>query len=136
MTSLLLFGAVITYLQFSETSATEAEKDMLVYIPGIIFLTAVPFSTFMFKKNTAAIKSSSGSLQGKLATYQTAHIVRMASFETVGLFAVVICQITGTLLNLGVLVIVLAYFTIKIPRASLLETELELSNDEINQLKQ
>ncbi|MEQ8473725.1 MAG: hypothetical protein RIC35_21190 [Marinoscillum sp.] len=135
MAGLIIFGTVVTYLILSGSTSADQGMDIIKYLPGLMFLTVVPFSSFMFRKNLDPIKKPVSSLKDKLAAYQTAHIVRMASFEAVGLFAVVTCFVTSTLLNLGVLAIVLAFFIIKTPSVSQLENNPGLTQEEKNQLE-
>ncbi|ELR70878.1 hypothetical protein C900_03313 [Fulvivirga imtechensis AK7] len=74
-------------------------------------------------------------LNKKLAAYQTGIIIKAAILEAPALLACVVTFITGKIVILGVVPLVLFVFFIHRPTLYRLESDLELSRDDLEKLK-
>lgn len=133
-----LFGIVVAALNLTDPNQSEAGFptdfqpgiEILLYVPAIVLVLALPMSTFLFKQNIKSNLGEEPTLRSKLAAFQSAHLVRMAFIEMAGLLAVVVCFITGNLYNLAVLLTVLLIFLNKMPSVYSIKTELGLTPEE------
>lgn len=115
MGSLIMFSVflVITSEKMGTFSFTQEPFEFL--IPALL-IVAVLVGNFLFK--TVLNKDiQDKTLKQKLATYQTAHIIRIVPVEGIGLFAIVTYLTTTNLFFLGIaalaLLILFTYIPVK-----------------------
>ncbi len=134
MGGMMMFGLVVFYLNSTtELSSSFENGDILLVVAGGFTLMAVGISPIIFKQQLAKLTGDE-ELRAKMATFQTAHIIRCALLEGAGLFATVISLVSHNSVVLAALVLVVGVFVLHIPSALSLERDLNLSPDEKNQL--
>jgi len=130
------FGVVVFLLNISEpTGEVTDDNNILLYVPAIVLVIAIPTSMIVFKKHIKEnMPKKPTKLSDKLGLYQTGHLIRMAILEVAGFFAVVISLITGTLLNLAVLLIAILFMVMLTPSLLKITEAVDLTPKERNQL--
>ncbi|MBL6449466.1 hypothetical protein JMN32_24350 [Fulvivirga sp. 29W222] len=126
----------INYVQLMQPTLSE-EQDfrIFIYISAALVILSMPMSMILFGQSIKGIKWNECSLTEKLALYQTALIIRGAILEFPALFVCVTVLLTGNLLALLLIPMVLFIFFITKPSLYRLGSDLELTRDEIEQLK-
>ncbi|MEQ9404551.1 MAG: hypothetical protein RIM99_13240 [Cyclobacteriaceae bacterium] len=127
------FATVVFYLTVSGSNSQDP-VEILTYVPGALFILSLPLSDFMFKMAKKELKNKSD-LKSKVAVFQTAQIIRMAILEMCALFSAVVALINGDIYQLIVVALVIVFMAIKTPSVLMLETELELSQEEKSQFQ-
>ena len=133
----LIAFAVVTLWSNSTNPTGELteENQILLYIPGILLIVAFPISSILFKQQVNQGIKDGITLDKKIAVFQTSHLIRMALFQSAGLFAIVVCFLTANNYNLAVLAIVLIMFWFLLPSPSRIALDLKLSMQEREQLE-
>lgn len=135
MGGLTIFGVVVYWLNSNDpVGNADAMNEAVVYLPGLLFLAALPLSFILFKQQVKPLQTEERDLRSKLAGYQTAHIVRLALLEGAGLFAAVISMQLANVYLLGVLAAVLVTFLFLLPTPYRISVELKLNQKEREQL--
>ncbi|WP_425392089.1 hypothetical protein [Ekhidna sp.] len=128
-----LFAVMAAILIVSD-EVSQPSIEVLDYLSPAYFFIMLATYPVVFKaalKKTALLEKT---LSQKLASFQTAHIIRMAMLEGCALFASVAALINGELLHLIIASLTLAIMFSKTPTPFLLESELGLNQDEKDQL--
>lgn len=138
-TAIALFAiAVLTISYVQEmtfSSGTDEDNDLFLYISLALVVLSIPMSKVLFHQLIGKVKGTSEPLSKKLSTYQTALIVKAAILEFPAAFVCVTALITDNLLILLLIPLILFIFFINKPSLFRLESDLELSRDEVDQLK-
>ena len=129
----LVFAGVAVYINETSPMASD-DLSFLSYASIGLLIVAFPVSAILFKSTVKNSQIEQKALPQKIATFQTAHLIRMAMFESAGLFAAVATLQTGNYYNLGVLLIVLIMFFFLRPTPAKIAMDLGLSTDEKQQL--
>jgi hypothetical protein len=133
---MVAFGAIVYYLNTTNPVGTlDDTNQVLLFIPGLILIAALPLSQMLFSKTISGIKKDY-ELQRKIAGFQTAHILKMALFEATGLVGAVISLLTGTSYNLIVIAVALGMFTLNQPTPEKVESALQLDSKERSLLRE
>lgn len=126
----LAFGLIVVFLYLSDSLPSGGDQEIFLIIPPIILVGAVPLSWIIFNQILKSALVEPTSFQKKISAYQTAHLIRLSLFEVAGLMAVVVCFITGNLYNLVVLgVVIIVFFMLK-PSVYQMESKLQLTPEE------
>lgn len=132
MMGIIIFAMVVLFLIFNDEINSDPIPE-LDYVPWVCLVVAIPLSRVLFNQTVKPKLDGDMTLQEKLMTFQTGHIIRMAILEGCGLFSTVIAFVNQNPYNLIVVGLVIAFMASKIPSVMLLETELRLNSDERNQ---
>ncbi len=131
---LSLFAAVVAFQLGTNPETTFfTPENPLVFIPVFSGIFLIPVSLVLFNRQMDQAKNKK-ELQDKLAGFQTAHIVKMAMLEGVGLFSLVACFVTFTTANFFLFALVIILMAGSAPTAFKLGARLSLSREEIQQL--
>lgn len=127
---------IINYVQLMQPdSAQKEDLQVLTYTSAALVLLSMPLSMILFGQLIKGIKGRNKNLSEKLTAYQTALLVKAAILEFPALFVCVTVLITGNLITLLLIPLVLFIFFINKPSLFRLESDLELTRDEVEQLK-
>lgn len=135
MAGIGLFLLVVVFLIIGEKTST-SELALLNYISPGFFVVILILQGQMFKLSLKPALKPDIPLSSKLATFQTAHIIRMALLEGCGLFAAVSALLNAELLHLITVALVLGFMFTKTPTVLMLESVFGLSREEKDQLLQ
>ncbi|MBK6263808.1 hypothetical protein JKA74_02070 [Marivirga sp. S37H4] len=127
--------ATIFFLFNNESSSEKVENELevLQFIPTIFLLLVFFISGKLFNTTYKNSIGPNPSLQKKMSAFSSAHIVQMALYEGVGLFAVVVSFITGSIYNIGLVALIFLIFLSKTPSIVKLEDKLNLTPEEREQ---
>jgi len=122
-------GAFVLYL--NSTSPVGEAEDIAVfqYLPGGSLIFLWPSSLFIYQRLVRAIPENL-SLDQKLLRFQSAHLVRMAAIEVVGMLAAVVSFVTTTNENLLIIAIVFGLFFSNQPTKQRIVQDLKLNQGE------
>lgn len=139
-TAIALFAiAVLTISYVQEmtfsSSGLDEDNDLFLYISLALVVLCIPMSKVLFHQLIGKVKGASEPLSKKLSSYQTALIVKAAILEFPAAFVCVTALITDNLLILLLIPLILFIFFINKPSLFRLESDLELSRHEVDQLK-
>lgn len=127
--TLLVFGIVAYFISSSKESQTVQSENILVYILAGIVIISLSAAHFVFNLLIRKIDNKI-SLKSKLQKYQSAMLIRSAVLEFPGLFAGVVCILSGNLLPLmGVAIILIVFFLLR-PSIGGIIQDLNLSTSE------
>ncbi|UII30338.1 hypothetical protein LVD17_18770 [Fulvivirga ulvae] len=127
---------IINYVQLMQPdSLAKQDLQIFTYISAAMVLLSMPMSMILFAKFIKGIKGSNRALNEKLTTYQTALLIKAAILELPAMFVCVNVLLTGNLTVLLLIPLVLFIFFINKPSLFRLESDLELTRDEIEQLR-
>ncbi|XOV93921.1 MAG: hypothetical protein ACFHWX_04275 [Bacteroidota bacterium] len=129
-----LFASVVAFLLGTNTETTFIRsEEVIVFMPVFLAIFMLPTAVMLSNRQMNVLKEKSD-LGQKIAGFQTAHIVKMAMLEGVGLFAIVVCFITYTTINFFVFGLVIILMAGSAPTAFKLSEKLGLSRDELETL--
>lgn len=128
-----VFAITVAFLIVSQNN-NPTPIEVLDYLSPAYFFFMLASYPFVFKSALKKNDLLEKDLSQKLASFQTAHIIRMALLEGCALLASVATLINGELLHLITAALTLAIMFSKTPTPFLLETELGLDQEERNQL--
>ena len=132
---MVVFGGITYYVNWTApVGALEESNQLLLYTPAAVLLVAFPASGMLYSRMIGMV-GRDDQLPSKLARFQTAHIIRMASFEAAGLLGGVMSLITATSYNLIIIAVALGMFILNQPSAEKVSTALKLDSKETGQLK-
>ncbi len=114
MMPLVLFEGIVLYFNTSNPPVAAEDGGQFLYLPGGMLILLWPISMFLFQRLIGAIPSDAR-LDTKLIRFQSAHLVRMAMFEVIGMMAAVVSFITATNENLLIIAIVFGMFLTQQP---------------------
>lgn len=132
----LLMGQIVfaaTTLLISKNQAHTQNTDVFIYIAPALAITGFFTGHFLFRKLLGNIKGDSP-LKAKLADYQSATIIRLASLEGPSLFAIVCFMLTGNMVFLGISAAIILYFIYLRPTRQKIEDDLALDYNEKTEL--
>ena len=112
------------------------ENSILMYVPAMLMIIVFPLSKIIYKNYLKGNTENLNRLGSKLGVFQAAHLIRVSMFEATALLAAVICFITGTNGNLGILCIAITVQAFIAPTPFKIAEALNLSPEERNQLKE
>lgn len=130
-----LFGIAVLVINYVTPAANIDQPEIWYYAAPALLVFSIPASSLLFNNITQGIKGADVPLNRKLATYQTAVIVKAALLEAPALLACIAAFLTGRIVILLVIPLVLLLFFINRPTLYRLESDLELTRDEVDQLK-
>ena len=113
----------------------EALLDILIYAPAALLLIAFLVSGIVFKNLITKDSRAQSSLENKVASFQNAHIVRMALYEVPGLAAIVLAMLTNNHYLLIIVAAVIGMFVLMQPNADRIANDMNLSPEERNELE-
>jgi len=132
ISGVLVFGIVVFY-KTPNLVLSFKNDGVFIFLAPSIALFAVLSQSILFSKSIAKSKLMDN-LQSKFATYQSAHIIRLAFLEVAALLNVAAAFITNNLLFLaiaGILLLVMLYCK---PTKDKISTTLQLSASQIKEL--
>ncbi len=115
------------------SSEVEGEMKFLQLAPSVLLLIVFLISGTLFNTIYRNSVGSNPNLRKKMAAYSSAHIAKMALYEGIALFAVVVSYLTGSIYNLGLIVLIIFIFLKEKPSIVKLEDRLNLSPEEREQ---
>ncbi|MEO9485151.1 MAG: hypothetical protein ABJG47_16955 [Ekhidna sp.] len=127
------FSLVVAFLILGKET-TSNEIELFNYFSPALFFIVIIIQAQMFKITIKPALEKEIPLSKKLATFQTANIIRMALLEGCGLFAAVVALLNNEILHLVTVALTLGLMFAKLPTPLLLETEIQLSRNEKDQL--
>ena len=131
---LSLFAAVTAFQLGTNPETTFfAPENPIIFIPTLAGIFLIPTSLVLFNKQMGQAKEKK-ELGSKLTSFQTAHIVKMAMLEGVGMFSIVACLVTFTTANFFIFALVIILMAGSAPTAFKLGDKLSLSRGEVQQL--
>jgi len=133
----LLFAAISVYLVNSgamNIGDTGLNEVFLILVP-VITLSSISGGFYYFSSKIKLIKDKTD-LNGKLAEYRSAQIVRWALLEGPSFFSIVVYLITSNYLFLSIAVTIIAIFILLFPTREKFEKDLELSWEEKKRLSE
>ncbi len=133
MAGIGLFSIVVIFL-ITGGKASAGELELLNYISPGFFVIILILQGQMFKLSLNPALKADTPLPSKLASFQTAHIIRMGLLEGCGLFAAVSALLNAELLHLITVALVLGVMFTKTPTVLMLESVLGLSREEKDQI--
>ncbi len=127
------FFGVFVYLVNSEKESawTWNGSYLLSYLPAVLLLVILPVSLVVFRlvlKDNMPKRNPD--LSKKIRAFQTAHLVRISMIEMVALSGAVVSLVTGSQINLIVVLLALVIMALLAPTPSRLEGLLELNTEE------
>jgi len=128
-----LFSIIVAFVVLTKET-TNGGIEVLNYLSPAYFFIMLAIYPIAFRSALKPIKDETVSLDKKLVTFQSAHIIRLALLEGAALFAAVSALINAELYHLISVALVLAIMFTKIPTPHLLENELQLTPEERDQL--
>ncbi len=129
----LLFFVAIIFFQFDGgMTPTFDTSDTLLLVYPIIAIGAILGSQTIFKKLLTAAESKPG-LKAKLASYQTASIIKFAIIEGPAFFGIILSMITGNTAFIAIAGVLIIYLLLQKPSRSKVESELNLRGEHRNQ---
>ncbi len=131
----LFFLAISIYLvKFSGSSFGNTGLDgVFIYIIPLFAVSGILGSFIVFKSKLAKVKEKSD-LDLKLLEYRSAQIIRWALLEGPSFFTIIAYLLTGQILYLALVAIIIVLFVLTIPNREKVESDLDLSWEEKNQL--
>ena len=129
----IFFALVVAFLTITNEVDVESVLALNFMPPGLFVIVLFVYPV-MFKATIKPVLSEEHTLQSKIATFQTGHIIRMALLEGVALFASVAALLNRELLLLIVVALTVAIMLKKLPTPFLLENELNLTREEKDKL--
>lgn len=129
-----VIALIVLLLSRWDNFETSEGFTFIEILPTILFVIVAIISGKVFSSIYLNSFSGNVSLSKKLGAYMSAHIAQMALYEFVALFAIVICFITNSIYNIGIVVLVLFIFLNKIPTPFKLEDRLNLTPEERSRL--
>lgn len=128
MGGLLIFSVFIitTSEEMGTLSFTQQPFEFLI---PILFIGAVFIGNFISKTILSKVKKDQ-SLQQKLGVYQTAHIIRLAPIEGIGLFAAVTYSGSKNVLFLLIAVLALLILFTLIPTKEKIENAIPINSED------
>lgn len=126
-----LFAVVTIYKLAASGGAMwyDSENAMTFMPMGLVFL-AILVAPPLFNNQLRENMKTKKTLYDKLVAYQTANIIRMALFEGAALFALVVCFVTDTWINLFTFGIAILFMGLSMPTVNGVAQRLELSREE------
>ncbi|WP_420318446.1 hypothetical protein [Ekhidna sp.] len=129
-----VFAVLVAFLVVSDNiSGTPIE--VLNYLSPAYFFIILASHSVVFKSIIRNTDLAGKDIKQKLASYQTAHIIRLAILEGCALFASVVALLNGEILHLITVALTMAIMYSKLPTPFLVESELRLNPDEKDQLQ-
>lgn len=126
-----LFALATIYKLADTGNATWYDpENAMTFMPMGLVLMAILAAPALFNNQLRANIKTKKNLYDKLVAYQTANIIRMALFEGAALFALVVCFVTDTWINLFTCGIALLFMGLSMPTVSGVAERLELSREE------
>lgn len=129
-----LVALIILLISRWDNFKTSEGFTIIELLPTILFIVVAVISGKVFSGIYRNSLSRNESLAKKIGAFMSAHIAQMALYEFVALFAIVICFITNSIYNVGIVVLVLFVFVNKIPTILKLEDRLNLTPEEKSRL--
>lgn len=131
---LSLFATVVAFQLGTNPETTFfAPENSIIFVPTFAGIFLIPTSLVLFNKQMSQARKNT-KLNDKLIMFQTAHIVKMAMLEGVGLFSIVACLVTFTTVNFFIFALVIILMAGSAPTAYKLGEKLSLSRNEVHQL--
>ena len=131
---LSLFAAVVAFqLGTNPETIFFDPENPIIFVPTFAGIFLIPTSMVLFNKQMCQAKDKK-ELGSKLTSFQTAHIVKMAMLEGVGMFSIVACLVTLTTANFFIFALVIILMAGSAPTAFKLGEKLSLSRNEVQQL--
>lgn len=127
------FAAVVAFLIISQGPAIDG-SPVLNYLAPACFIVALLLYPLMFRNAVRKVKSENMELPEKMTTFQTGHVIRLAILEGAALLSAVVALTNGAIYHLITVGLILALMFTKFPTPVLLESELELTPEEKEQL--
>lgn len=126
---MLAFGAVAFVLSQSTQHAEDSFANLLIYALVAAVIASLTGAHFIFNFIIQRVDKALP-LKSKLQKYLSAVLIRSALLEFPGLFASVVCILTGSLLPLMVVLLILIVFFLLRPSTSQIIQDLSLSHEE------
>lgn len=127
--TLFVFGIVAYFIATSTESESIQPENILIYILAGIVIFSLSAAHFVFNVLIRKIDQNL-SLKPKLQKYQSAILIRSAVLEFPGLFAGVVCILSGNPLPLmGVAIILVVFFLLRPSTRGIIQ-DLNLSTQE------
>ncbi|WP_046757016.1 hypothetical protein [Kordia jejudonensis] len=129
----LLFFMAIVFFQFDGAmTPTFDTSDTLLLVYPVIAVGAILGSQTIFKKLLASAESKP-SLKAKLASYQTASIIKFAMIEGPAFFGIILSMITGNTAFMAIAGVLVLFLMLQRPSKTKVESDLKLRGDHRNQ---
>lgn len=125
----LLLG---TFFYLQTDVSTTSEDDMMIYIFPLLGVAGIFVGQFLFKQLTSKLKKDA-TLSSKLATYQTASLVRWALVEGPALLNFVWFGNTSNSLFLAIGATLLIYLFLLRPTKTKIQNDLKLQGPQLTQ---
>lgn len=124
----VLFAAITLFITLSKPAASRSAQpdDVFMILVPVMAAGSVVLGQFMFKK-LLAVAQQQATIQGKMARYQSAFIVRMALLEGASLFGIVVYLLTANPLFIGISGLLVIYGIWLRPTRQKTEDDLQLS---------
>jgi len=126
---MLVFGVVAYLVSQSTQHVEDSMESLLIYILVAAVIASLTGAHFAFNLIIQRIDKNL-TLKIKLQKYLSAVLIRSALLELPGLFASVICILTGSPLPLMAVLLILAVFFLLRPSTSQIIQDLSLSQQE------
>ncbi len=132
---MLFFSAISIFLVTSGVMNVNQIEQFatLIYIVPSLAIICVFAGFFVFKQKLEAIREKTDVIT-KIAEYRAALIIRWALLEGAAFFSIVSYLLTGNYILLGIAVVIIIIFILIMPSRVRLETDLELSWQDKNDL--
>jgi hypothetical protein len=131
LSGMIMFGGFVLF-QFSGgiTPALDTNDTLLLLFP-VIVIGAILASQAIFKKLIAATENKTD-LKSKLASYQTATIIKLALIEGPAFLGIVLSMITGNTAYIAIAIVLVIYFLLQKPTLTKVARDLKLRGDDRN----
>ena len=130
----VLFCLVVYSITPQKGFSFDGSANPFVYVSLALTLGGFAAGNILFKKQLQSITSES-TLSQKIASYQTACIIRAALLEAPSLFSIVAYMLSGNLLFLAVSCVIILYFLFIRPTKDKIVNDLGLDYNEKAELE-
>lgn len=121
--------SVVAYFLIENQIFTIDNSDIFTIVVPIVAISSIFLSNWLYQK-TVCKSTKTDDLRSKLATYQTATIIKGAILESAALLATVATFVSGNVAFLIVTFIVVIIMYVKFPKKEKFKEEVKLSFEE------
>jgi len=130
----VLFGVAVYTITAQKSFSFDGSADPFIYVSLALTLGGFTTGNILFTKQLQKITPES-TLSQKIASYQTAFIIRAALLEAPSLFSIVAYMQSGNLFFLAVCCLIILYFIFIRPTKDKIASDLNLDYNEKAELE-
>ncbi|MBC8045896.1 MAG: hypothetical protein H7Y00_03825 [Fimbriimonadaceae bacterium] len=134
VTGMILFFAVLVFLQSGLPSAETDFSSPLMYVAIFLTVFALAFNFLIYPGRIEKVKTGNSSAHGKVTNWKTIFLIRCAITEGAALFCLAGMFVEESAVFMYLFFALLVLFISFFPSRNKIQSELELSSEEVAEL--